>query len=113
MVLLKLSNTLPSFLEGYLKIALPIKPGGNISFHSLSFRQLSLSTTSIKRVPLLIPQALQIYKLILGLFLVAQLGKKSTCNVGDWVQPLGWEDPLEKGKDTHSSILAWRILRSV
>ena len=26
-----------------------------------------------------------------------------------WVQPLGWEDPLEKGKATHSSILAWRI----
>ena len=26
-----------------------------------------------------------------------------------WVQSLGWEDPLEKGKSTHSSILAWRI----
>ena len=26
-----------------------------------------------------------------------------------WVQFLGWEDHLEKGKDTHSSILAWRI----
>ena len=26
-----------------------------------------------------------------------------------WVQSLGWEDPLEKGKVTHSSILAWRI----
>ena len=25
------------------------------------------------------------------------------------VQPLGWEDPLEKGVATHSSILAWRI----
>ena len=25
-----------------------------------------------------------------------------------WVQSLGWEDPLEKGKATHSSILAWR-----
>ena len=31
--------------------------------------------------------------------------KKSSCNAGD----LGWEDPLEKGKATHSSILAWRI----
>ena len=27
----------------------------------------------------------------------------------NWVQSLGWEDPLEKGKATHSSILAWRI----
>ena len=26
-----------------------------------------------------------------------------------WVQSLGWEDPLEKGITTHSSILAWRI----
>ena len=26
-----------------------------------------------------------------------------------WVPSLGWEDPLEKGKATHSSILAWRI----
>ena len=26
-----------------------------------------------------------------------------------WVQSLGWEDPLEKGRATHSSILAWRI----
>ena len=27
-----------------------------------------------------------------------------------WIQSLGWEDPLEKEKATHSSILAWRIL---
>ena len=26
-----------------------------------------------------------------------------------WVRSLGWEDPLEKGKATYSSILAWRI----
>ena len=26
-----------------------------------------------------------------------------------WVPSLGWEDPLEKGKATHSSVLAWRI----
>ena len=28
-----------------------------------------------------------------------------------WVRSLGWEDPLEKAKATHSSILAWRIPR--
>ena len=32
-------------------------------------------------------------------------GKESACNAGD----LGWEDPLKKGKATHSSILTWRI----
>ena len=26
-----------------------------------------------------------------------------------WVRSLGWEDPLEGGMATHSSILAWRI----
>ena len=30
-----------------------------------------------------------------------------------WVRSLGWEDPLEKGKSTHSSILAWRIPETV
>ena len=33
----------------------------------------------------------------------------SACNAGDWVQSLGWEDPLEKEMACHSSILAWRI----
>ena len=45
-------------------------------------------------------------------FLVAQMVNnlpaiqetQETC-----IQSLGWEDPLEKGKSTHSSILAWRI----
>ena len=36
-------------------------------------------------------------------------GKESACNVGDRVQSLGQEDPLEKGMAAHSSILAWRI----
>ena len=36
-------------------------------------------------------------------------GKESACNAGDWVQSLGWEDPVEKGKATHSGILAWRV----
>ena len=41
--------------------------------------------------------------------LVAQLVKKSSAMRETWVQSLGWEDPLGKGKATHSSILAWRI----
>ena len=36
-------------------------------------------------------------------------GKQSVCNVGTWVQSLGWEDPLEEGMATHSSILVWEI----
>ena len=38
--------------------------------------------------------------------LVAQLVKNLTAMWETWVQSLGWEDPLEKGKATHSSILA-------
>ena len=41
--------------------------------------------------------------------LVAQLVKNPSAMQETWVQFLGWEDPLEKGKATHSSILAWRI----
>ena len=41
--------------------------------------------------------------------LVAQLVKNPPAMQETWVQSLGWEDPLEKGKATHSSILAWRI----
>ena len=41
--------------------------------------------------------------------LVAQLVKNPPAMRETWVQPLGWEDPLEKGMATHSSILAWRI----
>ena len=40
--------------------------------------------------------------------LVAQLVKNPTEMQETWVQSLGWEDHLEKGKATHSSILAWR-----
>ena len=41
--------------------------------------------------------------------LVAQLVKNLPAIWETWVWSLGWEDPLEKGKATHSSILAWRI----
>ena len=42
-------------------------------------------------------------------FLVAQLVKSLPAIRETWVQSLGWEDALEKGTTTHSSILAWRI----
>ena len=35
--------------------------------------------------------------------------EESAWNAETWVRSLGWEDPLEKGKATHSSILARRI----
>ena len=41
--------------------------------------------------------------------LVAQLVKNLPAMQETWVRFLGWKDPLEKEKATHSSILAWRI----
>ena len=44
---------------------------------------------------------------------VAQTVKNPPAMWETWVRSLGWEDPLEKGTATHSSILAWRIPRTV
>ena len=44
-----------------------------------------------------------------GASLVAQTVKNPPAMWETWVQSLGWEDPLEEGMATHSSILAWRI----
>ena len=41
--------------------------------------------------------------------LVAQLVKNPPTMQETWARSLGWEDPLEKGKAIHSSILAWRV----
>ena len=40
---------------------------------------------------------------------MAQRLKRLPAMQETWVRSLGWEDPLEKGMATHSSILAWRI----
>ena len=42
-------------------------------------------------------------------FLVVQLVKNLPEMRETWVRSLGWEDPLEKGRATHSSIMAWGI----
>ena len=47
--------------------------------------------------------------LVIDKSLMAQLVKNLSATQKTWVQSLSWEDLLEKGKATHSSILAWRI----
>ena len=44
-----------------------------------------------------------------GASLVAQKIENLPAVQETWAQSLGWEDPLEKGTATHSSIFAWRI----
>ena len=50
-----------------------------------------------------------VYLLLCWASLVAQLVKNPPATWETWVQSLGWEGHLEKGKATHSSIVAWRI----
>ena len=45
--------------------------------------------------------------------LVVQMVKNLPAMQDTWVRSLGWEDPLEKGKATHSSSLAWKILWTI
>ena len=45
--------------------------------------------------------------------LLAQMVRNLPSMQETWVRSLSWEDALEKGKATHSSILAWRIPRTV
>ena len=47
-----------------------------------------------------------------GASLVTQMVKNLPAMLEIWVRSLGWENPLEKGMATHSSILAWRITRT-
>ena len=43
---------------------------------------------------------------------MAQTGKKPSAMQETWLPSLSWEDPLEEGMATHSSIRAWRIPRT-
>ena len=49
----------------------------------------------------------------INLTIVARMVKNLPAMQETWVRSLGWVGPLEKGKATHSSILAWRIPRTV
>ena len=60
-------------------------------------------------LPCLISNCLNLPFVTQGLPLRAQLVKILPAMEETPVQSLGWEDPLEKGKATHSSVLAWRI----
>ena len=55
-------------------------------------------------------QSLYFYWGIAHDFTYGSVGKEHACAMQEtWVRSLGWEDPLEKEKATHTSVLAWRI----
>ena len=71
------------------------------------FQKVPKSKTSIRCILTTIHMALILYRT----FLVSQMVKNLPAMLGAWGRSLGWEDPLEEGMATHSSILAWRITR--
>ena len=55
---------------------------------------------------------LVVYVELVYVFLGGSVVRELPASVGEtgiWVQSLSWEDPLEEGMATHSSVLAWRI----
>ena len=52
----------------------------------------------------------QAYQLLVVAFLVSQMVKILPAVQESWILSMGWEDPLEMGMATHSSILALRLL---
>ena len=80
--------------------------------YSLSQPGCSFGLDQVKSLmrflPFLVTSVSKIVKWFLG-FPGSSAGKESTCNAGDQIRSLGWEDPLEEGMATHSSIHAWRI----
>ena len=56
------------------------------------------------------PPLLVRYVTTVGESLVAQMVKIPPAVRETWARSLGWEDPLEEGMATHSSVVAWRIL---
>ena len=68
----------------------------SVKYYHLSRGRLGFSTLMGRQHPFLVS-------------LVAQMVKNLPAVQKTWVWSLGWEDPLEKGIATHSSIFAWRI----
>ena len=77
----------------------------NINFNSAWFSCFSLQN----KLFYLQVKLFHLSKKITGASLVAQLVMNPSAMQETWVQSLGWEDPLEEGKATHSNIPAWRI----
>ena len=94
------------FILGGSKITADGDGSHEIKRHLLLGRKLMTNLDSIlKSKDITFPTKVHLVKASL----VAQLVKNMLAMQETWVRSLGWEDPLEKGKATHSSIVAWRI----
>ena len=67
-------------------------------------KELLISCTNLPRMTFILTS----FNFYIG-FPDSSVGKNLPAMQETWVLSLDWEDPLEKGKATHPSILAWRI----
>ena len=92
---------------------LPVTPGlswlPTFAFQSLWNKRISFYGVSSRRSCRSSKNQSALASLASGGSLVAQMVKNLPAVQKTWVQSLGWEDPLETGMATHSSILAWSI----
>ena len=89
--------------------SVPLELTGLISFQSKGLSRVFSNTTVQKYQFFGTQPSLYSNSHIHWASLAAQLIKNLPAMRETWIQSLGWEDPLEKRKSTHSSILAWRI----
>ena len=95
---------------------LSFKPAFSLS--SFTFIKRLFSSSSLCAIRIVSPAYLRLSiflpAILISAYVHSSIGKESACNAGETlVWSLGWEDLLEKGKATHSSILAWRIPQTV
>ena len=84
---------------------------GNLILGFIAFSKSSLNICKFLDHVMLRPglENFEHYFASFGASLIAQLVKNLPAMLETWVRSLDWEDPLEEGIATHSSILAWRI----
>ena len=86
-----------------------LKPGNGSSYSTRLKSSWPFRNICICMFSLCSSLSTQLTALYIWVSLVAQLVKNPPAMQETRVRSLGWEDPLEKGKAMHSSILAWRI----
>ena len=85
----------------------------SVPFESLSYDSISQHVNKLSHNSISLDSSTWFFFFFFFFFfracLVAQLVKNPPAMRETWVPYLGWEDPLERRKAIHSSILVWRI----
>ena len=91
------------------ELQFPVVKQRQSSFSCILDRSMNTSLINFTSIYIIISLLMQPFVSQLQASLVAQMVKNLPALYETRVRSLGWEDPLEEGMATHSSILAWRI----